>query len=353
MLFLSPSKDFFQMHANSEMCSTAQDRRRVLVVDDEPTILKLVGELLRPLYDVSTAEDGEEAMEMLLNHPPDLVVTDLYMPTSDGLHLLRKIRSDARIRHIPVIIVTGRPRDETLVECFKCGAADHLSKPFNPTELTTRIAAHLRSAQNALQRTEPELIKRILENDESEKSRISSDLHEGICQTLAGIKFHVEAALLSQPATGARIGDLLKQTISQTRAIAHGLYPVQLEGGFFAALHYLAHTSESTFQVSCRCDFQKTDWVPSVLFANHLYRIVQEFIYAAKTYGQAQNILIFLFEKEGAIHLGVSNDGLPFLEHPDFKSLSFHVIHARAHLVNAQIQFEEYPSVSMTCMLPL
>jgi DNA-binding response OmpR family regulator len=340
------------MH-DSELNSTDNARRRVLVVDDEPTLLHLVCELLRPLYDVSSARDGEEAFEILLTHPPDLVVTDLYMPTSNGLHLLRKIRSNPQAEHIPVIILTGRPRDETLVECFECGAADHLSKPFNPTELTTRIAAHLRSAQNALHRAQPDLLKRILENDESEKSRISSHLHEGICQTLAGIKFHVEAALLSQPATGARIGDLLKETICQTREIAHGLYPVQLQGGFFAALNYLAQNSESVFQLSCRCDFQKTDWVPNVLFANHLYRIVQECIYAAKTYGQAQNALISLTEKEGAIHLSASNDGNPFLEHPEFKSLGFHVIHARAHLVGAQIQIEDHKSTSIICILPL
>ena len=114
----------------------------ILVVDDEPPIVRLIrSKLLADGYSVETAGSGEEALEFLDNERPDLVVLDVMMPGIDGYETLRRIRSTAQI---PVILLTARSADADVTRGFHSGADDYLTKPFNPDELTLRIAAVLR-----------------------------------------------------------------------------------------------------------------------------------------------------------------------------------------------------------------
>src|SRR4051812_33379653 len=102
----------------------AAPRHRVLVVDDEPEILHLMGELLSHDYDVSLAKDGTEAYDLARNTSPSVIVLDVMMPGMDGIQLCEKLRTDIKTRSIPVLMLTAVRDSSDRVRAFRAGADD-------------------------------------------------------------------------------------------------------------------------------------------------------------------------------------------------------------------------------------
>lgn len=120
---------------------------RVLVVDDEPAVLRVVGAYLeREGYVVLTASDGTRAWELLQRERPDLVVLDVMLPGVSGTELCRRIRAAG---DTPVIMLTARGEETDKVVGLKIGADDYVTKPFSPRELVARVEAVLRRARAA------------------------------------------------------------------------------------------------------------------------------------------------------------------------------------------------------------
>ena len=114
----------------------------ILVVDDEPAVLKvLVTRLNLAGYQVLSAQDGEQALEVFHRESPDLVVLDVMLPKIDGFAVCRRIRSESCV---PIIFLTALEAISEKVAGLDLGADDYLSKPFSPKELEARIATILR-----------------------------------------------------------------------------------------------------------------------------------------------------------------------------------------------------------------
>jgi two-component system, OmpR family, KDP operon response regulator KdpE len=123
----------------------------ILVVDDEPQITRVLKTTLSSHgYGVRAAGDGQEALNEMKNWPPDLIITDLRMPTMDGLELCRRVRKDSRI---PIIVLSVKGEETIKVEALDAGADDYITKPFSVNELLARVRATLR---RAISREEPE-----------------------------------------------------------------------------------------------------------------------------------------------------------------------------------------------------
>jgi two-component system KDP operon response regulator KdpE len=115
---------------------------RILVVDDEPQILRVLRTGLKTHgFDVRVAADGVSALETFDDWPPDLVVTDLSMPNLDGLQLCKRLRA---LSQLPIIILSVRGEEKIKVEALDAGADDYVTKPFGMDELLARIRAQLR-----------------------------------------------------------------------------------------------------------------------------------------------------------------------------------------------------------------
>ncbi|MFI5797748.1 response regulator transcription factor [Streptomyces sp. NPDC051677] len=118
--------------------------KRVLVVDDDPTVSEVVaGYLDRAGFAVDVAADGPSAVRLAGAQPPDLVVLDLMLPGMDGLEVCRRIRRDGPL---PVIMLTARGDEEDRVLGLEVGADDYVTKPFSPRELVLRVESVLRRA---------------------------------------------------------------------------------------------------------------------------------------------------------------------------------------------------------------
>jgi two-component system KDP operon response regulator KdpE len=126
---------------------TSQPPPRILVVDDEPQIARVLRTGLKSHgYDVRVAADGVSALETFNDWRPDLVVTDLAMPNLDGLELCRRLRA---ISALPIIVLSVRGEEKTKVEALDAGADDYVTKPFGMDELLARVRAQLRRAPAA------------------------------------------------------------------------------------------------------------------------------------------------------------------------------------------------------------
>ncbi len=120
-------------------------RATILVVDDEPHARQLLQvNLASAGYRVLTAQDGQEALEIVRRELPDLVILDLMLPKMDGYTVCRRIRS---FSNVPVIMLTARSSQVDLIHGFEVGADDYLTKPFDMTELLMRVQAVLRRSK--------------------------------------------------------------------------------------------------------------------------------------------------------------------------------------------------------------
>ncbi len=169
------------------------ERRRVLVVDDEPELRKMLrGYLQAEGFDVAEATDGDQALARLSSSPPDLIVLDVGLPGLDGFEVLRLVRSGS---DVPVIMLTARAEEIDRVVGLTVGADDYVTKPFSPRELVARINAVLRRSR--LDRSGSEELL------EYEGLRINLDrreiLRDGKLVTLSTLEFDLLAALASVP----------------------------------------------------------------------------------------------------------------------------------------------------------
>jgi adenylate cyclase len=122
----------------------AEPRARILIVDDEPMNVDLLEQELELLgHDTLPAGDGAEALDVLARQPVDLVLLDVMMPRLDGYEVLRRIKADGGLRHLPVIMISALDQLSSVVRCIELGAEDYLPKPFEPVLLAARVGACL------------------------------------------------------------------------------------------------------------------------------------------------------------------------------------------------------------------
>src|SRR2546428_13905567 len=124
------------------MSTPTLEKARVLVVDDEPQITRVLRTVLSSKgYQVRTAAEGEAALTNFTEWRPELVITDLYMPHMDGVELCRRIRA---LSNVPIIVLSVKGEERTKVEALDSGADDYVTKPFGIDELLARVRAALR-----------------------------------------------------------------------------------------------------------------------------------------------------------------------------------------------------------------
>jgi DNA-binding response OmpR family regulator len=118
---------------------------KILVVDDEPRYLRLIeANLLTEGYEVVTAQDGLQAVEIFSSNPTELVLLDIMMPNLDGFAVCQRIR---QFSNVPIIILTAKGEEQDRVRGLDLGADDYLTKPFSATELLARVRAVLRRSK--------------------------------------------------------------------------------------------------------------------------------------------------------------------------------------------------------------
>jgi class 3 adenylate cyclase len=244
----------------------------LLIVDDiENNRVALTMRLeLAGYNDVTTASNGREALERMREQKFDLVLLDIMMPEMDGYQVLEEMKVDTELRDIPVIIVSAVEELDSVVRCIELGAADYLTKPFNPTLLKARIAAYSERAQYKAQ--EADYVERM----QAEKKR-ADDLLATLLPTqiarllkagnkLAPIRYDDVAVLFSDvvgftayseihpPETVFAQLEVLIQNFEDA-ASAHGMMKIKTIGDAFMATANLLEDLDDPVHSAVGCAF--------------------------------------------------------------------------------------------------
>jgi PAS domain S-box-containing protein len=207
-----------------------------------------------------------------------------------------------------------------------------------------------------------QLEKEILEISDREQRRIGQDLHDDLCQRLAGIEFMSQVleqnlAAKSRPETtaAAEITQLVREAIARTRDLARGLSPVLLESdGLASALQELAMNNEKLFRISCQFQCDSSVLIQDNAVATHLYRIAQEAVSNAVKHGKARQVVIRLAKANDRVVLTITNDGLGFPKAAHkTKGMGLRIMQYRAGMIGGSltVQREGAAGTNVTCSL--
>ena len=209
------------------------------------------------------------------------------------------------------------------------------------------------------------LEKQIIDVSEYEQQRIGRDLHDGLCQYLAGIGCAVKSLKVDFEGRGlaefagaaADLEKLLEDSVKQARILAHGLVPVQLdEAGLPAALQELAASTTRLFGVECTFEFAGENKFHHPGKSAHLYRIAQEAINNATKHGNPQNVEVRLSANSSAMSLSVADNGTGFSKNEkDLSGVGISIMRYRANEVGGELEIEDRPNggTIVSCTVPM
>ncbi|MGK7930616.1 MAG: response regulator transcription factor [Microcystaceae cyanobacterium] len=128
-----------------------KDSKSLLLVDDDPNLILLVKDYLEFRgYTVNTAENGQDALHILSNHIPDMIICDVMMPEMDGYTFVNEIRQDPRTSWIPVMFLSAKGQSQDRVKGLTTGADVYMVKPFEPEELVAQVESSLKQASRLI-----------------------------------------------------------------------------------------------------------------------------------------------------------------------------------------------------------
>ena len=293
---------------------------RILVVDDEMVNRILLSTNLEQSgYNVATAEDGQQALEMLSAQPFDVILLDLIMPNMDGYQVLAQIKSDDMLRRIPVIVISSMDEMESVVRCIEMGATDYLPKPFDPVLLHARIRASLASLHEERMSVLREQFAQVTAAQEEERQRIARELHDGLGPALASLNIRLRTArkLLERddhPVAEEieELADLAQASIRDIRRLIYDLRPVALdELGLVPALREHLARCEQEHSLVVQFTADEGERLPTAV-ETALFRIVQEAVNNVLRHAQAQHVHVTLTRDAERVKLRVTDDGQGF-----------------------------------------
>jgi diguanylate cyclase (GGDEF)-like protein len=154
---------------------------KVLVVDDERNILEIIRFNLEVEgYEVLTSQDGEEALRLVQESRPDIILCDIMMPEIDGLEVCRRLKADGRTNQIPVVMLSARTQAQDKVASIDAGADDFITKPFDFSDLVARIIINLIRARQKRDVSPLTGLPGSISIEAETKRRISRNLHFAI-----------------------------------------------------------------------------------------------------------------------------------------------------------------------------
>ena len=200
--------------------NSQKDNKHLLLVDDDPNLVLLVKDYLEHHgYDVSTAENGKEALDLLDKQIPDMIICDVMMPEMDGYALIEKVRQDARISWLPVMFLSAKGQSQDRVKGLNIGADVYMVKPFEPEELVAQVESSLQQASRLMRH------KTNISLDDSTRIQVPSNVEltpteTKVVQLVAQGKSNKEVAEIlsvSQRTIESHVSNMLNKTSLHNR----------------------------------------------------------------------------------------------------------------------------------------
>lgn len=299
----------------------------VLIVDDDPTAREtLVAILEGEGYDLQQAKDGVQALQMLKQLQPDLILLDVMMPAMDGFEVCRRIRATPSLAEVPIILLTALDDRDSLLRGIESGADDFLSKPPDRRELVARVRTITRLNRYRTLMEQRENIRRMAERvvaaQEEERQHISHELHDDLGQALTthliALRNLQQDLSLPSQTLYERLQSLYDQSYEifvKIRSIARDLRPPVLDTlGLKVAMQ--AYCTEFTRRTHLPVIFEAdTDAsLPEIpdIYSITLYRTLQEALTNVVKHAQASQVWVDLSLEDDQLTLTIQDNGIGF-----------------------------------------
>jgi len=299
----------------------------VLIVDDDLTAREtLVAMLEGEHYDLQLAKDGTQALQMLEQIQPDVILLDVMMPGMDGYEVCRRVRSTPQFAEVPIILLTALDDRASLVRGIESGADDFLSKPADRRELTARVRTITRLNRYRTLMEQRENIRRMAERtvtaQEEERQRISRELHDDLGQALTthllALRNLQEDLSLPVESMFERLQALHDQSyeiLVKIRRLARDLRPPVLDAlGLKVAMQ--TYCTEFTRRTHLPVIFEAETSLPPFpdIYNITFYRILQEALTNIVKHSRASQVWVDLSLEDDKINLTVQDNGIGFSE---------------------------------------
>jgi signal transduction histidine kinase len=299
----------------------------VLIVDDDPTAREaLVAILEGEAYELQQAKDGIQALRMLKQLQPDLILLDVMMPAMDGFEVCRRIRATPSLAEVPIILLTALDDRDSLLRGIESGADDFLSKPPDRRELVARVRTITRLNRYRTLIEQRENIRRMAERvvaaQEEERQRISRELHDDLGQALTthliSLRNLQQDLSLPRQALFERLQALYNQSYEvfvKIRSIARDLRPPVLDAlGLKVAMQ--TYCAEFTRRTHLPVIFEAEDSLPDLpdTYNITLYRTLQEALTNVIKHAHASQVWVDLSMDDDQVTLTIQDNGIGFGE---------------------------------------
>ncbi|NCI47197.1 ATP-binding response regulator [Sediminibacterium soli] len=332
---------------------------RILVVDDDPVIIKLYQVILKKEgFEMVIAESGEQLMKAIATERPDVILLDVILPDDTGLGICARIKKNPDYSGIKIILVSGMEITPAQVaEGIETGADDYLTKPFDPKELLARIknCVKLKIVEEELRdknRELKDLANHLQDVREEERKFLAREVQEELGQLAAALKMDVDWLALNLPEAPelqlkrmAHASSTAKIIIQTIRRIASALRPSMLdELGLNASLEWLCKEFVSLHNIPCRFDPAFDDEGLSVEQKTALFRISQEALRNIAIHADATDVRIEVVIEDDSLQLTIADNGRGF-DPANTKSNTMGIIgmRERALAINSQLTIQSEP----------
>lgn len=294
-----------------------ESKAKVLIVDDVPANIRILGQAIRDHYEVLIATDGGKALEIAFGEsPPDLILLDIIMPEMDGYEVCRRIKENPATANIPIIFITSKSEEEDEAKGFEAGGVDYIGKPFSLPIVKARVRTHV-----ALKRQQDEL-RALNETKNRFLGTAAHDLRNPLAAIRGLTEIMLEGATGPVPEEQEEMLQMVFNTSDHMLALVNDLLDVAvIESGKFdlsleeedieklvADRLRILKPSAAKKDIRIETEFEPT---PNCLLDGQ--RIVQVFdnlfTNAVKFSPAGSTIWIRIREKSGKVHLEVADEG--------------------------------------------
>lgn len=357
--------------------TSAAGRIRVLLVDDDQLLAAYVRRVLeRAGFAFHAAHNARAGFDLAISTEPDVILIDKVMPDLDGIALLRKMRGNALLSTVPVIMLSGYADETARVAALGAGADDFVVKPFSAKDLVARIEANvrlvrlrhdavwrqgellrLRQSQQEL-RTLLDTVQRVRDD---ERRTLAREVHDQLGQILTAVKIDLRLLLgrVAVPGELPPAGEILAEldaglssvdlAIAAVQDIAALLRPPELEeGGLVAALRWQAAELRRRTGIECSVEFDPRNYVEQSPFVSgELFRICQEALTNVMRHAGATRVLIQVAMRNAHLLVRICDNGtgVPGGRLRDPASLGLKGMRERAASIRASLRIRGRPGL--------
>ena len=303
---------------------------KILIVDDDPLGIQTLESILDGQgYELTSANNGVNALQKADGLLPDLILLDVMMPGMDGFEVCRRIRATPKLAEVPIIILTALDDRPSRLLGIESGADDFLTKPVDRQELRLRVNTITRLNRYRTLLTQREdlrqMAERVVAAQEQERKRLSRELHDDLGQALIAHALNLQNLQSELPIEpdllSARLDILIadtNQTINKMRLLARDIRPTLLDTlGLRSALE--TYSREFSFRAGLPVIFEADLKLPEMsdVYSITLYRILQESLTNVIKHSQATQVWVELSIEEHNIVLTVQDNGIGFTVEED------------------------------------